>query len=189
MVLFFFLKIFTKIFGGFKKAHYICNVETIYVKPKYKDMEKKYRLVPFDIERAKNGAEVVTVGNLNVEILRYDIRDDYFPILAVVTNSDDTQSVFTYGIRGNMFIDKRNDKDLRIKEEVKVNRRRMTNRELAWWLTDSPQEHREWKQAKGNVIHKNCAYTENDENEECPKDIVVRTNGGEWVEPLVEINE
>ena len=153
-------------------------------------MEKKYKLMPFDLEKAKNGAEVVTAnGRYNVEIIRYDLNA-YAPMLAVLRPKDDSlDRVYLYFLNGEIFGDNVKCLDLRIREEVTDVRRRMTNRELAWWLTDSPQEHREWKQAKGNVIHKNCAYNEKEENDECPNDIVVRTNGGEWVEPLVEINE
>lgn len=151
-------------------------------------MEKNYRIVPFDIEKAKNGAEVVTVkDNLKAEIIKYDLKDKDYPILAIINCSDGRQLVHTYGLKGNLFRKNKNDLDLILKEEVKVNCRRMTNQELAWWLIDCPQEHREWKHEKGNVIHRSCAYTENDENEECPNDIVVRTNGGEWREPLIEI--
>lgn len=151
-------------------------------------MEKKYRLIPFDVEKAKGGAEVVTRCDcLNVEILKYDLKYKDFPILALINHKDGSQTTDTYGIKGNRFIDAWNGLDLRIKEEVKVNSRRMTNQELAWWLRDCPDEHREWKWTPSVVVNNNFTYIQREANEECPEDIFIRSNGGEWREPLVEI--
>lgn len=146
-------------------------------------MGKKYKLVPFDIEKAKNGAEVVTVNNLKVEILRYDINDDR-PIIAVINSISGLQHVLCYNLNGKLKNDE-TEYDLRIREEVKC--RSMTNRELSWWLRDCPNEHREWKYNNSNVISCFMFYLENETTEECSKDIVIRTNGGEWREPLIEI--
>lgn len=64
--------------------------------------------------------------------------------------------------------------------------RRMTNKELAWWLSEKP--HRERKFA-GTNVYSYYVYVENEQDEEVPEDIRIRENGGEWREPLVEVEE
>lgn len=151
-------------------------------------MEKKYRIVPFDIEKAKAGAEVVTAkDNLKVEILKYCFKCDYkskFPILAIINFNNGLQAVYTYDPNGKLFTSDEHDFDLRIREEIKY--KRMTYQELAWWLHECPKEHREWKYRTGTFINGNFfSYTVDDANIECV-DILIRSNGGEWKEPLIE---
>ena len=67
-------------------------------------------------------------------------------------------------------------------EEPKT--RRMTNRELAWWLSEKPR--RERKFTRGPYIYTYYVYHENEQDEEVPDDILIREDGGEWREPLVE---
>ena len=62
----------------------------------------------------------------------------------------------------------------------------MTIKELAWWLRDHPEEHREFKYKDTQKVDSHGAYNECDQNEECNQNIVVRRNGGEWEEPLIE---
>lgn len=69
----------------------------------------------------------------------------------------------------------------------KVKTRRMTIKELAWWLRDHPEEHREFKYKDTQKVDSHGSYNECDQNEECNQNIVVRRNGGEWQEPLVGI--
>lgn len=64
--------------------------------------------------------------------------------------------------------------------------RRMTNQELAWWLSEKP--HRERKFASTNV-YPYYVYAENEKDEEVPEDLRIREDGGEWREPLVEVEE
>ena len=151
-------------------------------------MEKQYKIMPFDIEKAKAGAEVVTVGdNLKVEILKYDLKYKGFPILAIINKKDRSQSVDTYSINGNRYIDAWNGLDLKIKKEIK--QRRMTNQELSWWLREFPEEHREYKFKTNPLIYHNYIYKDDDVNEVIDDRIVIRSNGGEWKEPLIEIND
>ena len=72
----------------------------------------------------------------------------------------------------------------KIKKEVKT--RRMTIKELAWWLRDHPEEHREFKYKDTQKVDSHGSYNECDQNEECNQNIVVRRNGGEWMEPLTD---
>ena len=66
-------------------------------------------------------------------------------------------------------------------EEPKT--RRMTNQELAWWLREKPT--REYKCEYRIGIYYEYVYTD----EGADEDIVIRENGGEWKEPLVEVKE
>lgn len=71
-------------------------------------------------------------------------------------------------------------------EIKKVKTRRMTHRELAWWLRDKPEEHRELKMSVDDPIIDSLYYYDNETNETVNKDIIIRRNGGEWIEPLIE---
>ena len=70
-------------------------------------------------------------------------------------------------------------------EEPKT--RRMTHKELAYWLREKPT--REWKYKNGVTVYGYYGYEEKCENEEVPNNILIRENGGEWREPLVEVEE
>ena len=70
-------------------------------------------------------------------------------------------------------------------EEPKT--RRMTNKELSWWLSEKP--HRERKFARAPYIYTYYTYNENEQDEEVSDNFLIRENGGEWREPLVEIEE
>ena len=65
--------------------------------------------------------------------------------------------------------------------------RRMTNQELAWWLREKPT--REWKYMNGVTVYGYYGYEEKCENEEVLNNILIREDGGEWREPLVEVEE
>ena len=76
-----------------------------------------------------------------------------------------------------------------VKKELKIEKvktRRMTHRELAWWLRDKPEEHRELKMSVDDPIIDSLYYYDNETNETVNKDIIIRRNGGEWIEPLIE---
>lgn len=65
--------------------------------------------------------------------------------------------------------------------------RRMTNKELSRWLREKPTRERIWT-FDGCIcsIHN---YNEKCESEEVRKGIRIREDGGEWREPLVEVEE
>ena len=75
-------------------------------------------------------------------------------------------------------------KELHKIEEVK--KRRMTHQELAWWLREKPEEHRELKMSVDDPIVDSLYYYDNETNVTVSKDIIIRKNGGEWEEPLIE---
>ena len=70
-------------------------------------------------------------------------------------------------------------------EEPKT--RRMTNKELARWLREKPT--RECKYQTSNYICSTFDYREYVQDEELQEDMVIREDGGEWKEPLIEIEE
>ena len=56
--------------------------------PPIKVIIKKTELIPFDIKKAKAGANVVTREGRPVSIETYDGMDNYYPILGWVTVND-----------------------------------------------------------------------------------------------------
>ena len=73
---------------------------------------------------------------------------------------------------------------------AKKKKRRMTNQELAWWLREHSEEHREFTydptyQGDGLVRYEH-AYNSLRAHEEVDGFIKIRSNGGEWKEPLFD---
>ena len=66
-----------------------------------------------------------------------------------------------------------------------VKQRRMTNKELSWWLSEKP--HRELKM--GDYIYHDYDYKENKQDAEVTDFYLIRENDSEWREPLVEVEE
>ena len=64
-------------------------------------------------------------------------------------------------------------------------KRRMTKKELSWWLSEKPR--REFKYSSCCSVYSTYVYDENCGDEEVRNDIVIREDGGEWREPLVEV--
>ena len=60
--------------------------------------------------------------------------------------------------------------------------RRMTNKELSWWLSEKP--HRELKM--GDYIYHDYDYKENEQDAEVTDFLLIREDSGEWREPFVE---
>ena len=65
--------------------------------------------------------------------------------------------------------------------------RRMTNQELAWWLREKPTRERKW--AFDSCVRSVYVYDEKYADEEVDVDMRIREDGGEWREPLVEVEE
>ena len=72
-------------------------------------------------------------------------------------------------------------------EIEKPKRRRMTHKELSWWLSEKPARECKWT-FDGRIcsVH---TYNEKVENEEVHKDVRIREGEGKWREPLVEVEE
>ena len=63
--------------------------------------------------------------------------------------------------------------------------KRMTNRELAWWLSEKP--HRELKMC--DYIYHDYDYKENEQDAEVTDFLLIREDNSEWREPFVEVEE
>ena len=68
-------------------------------------------------------------------------------------------------------------------EEPKT--RRMTKKELSWWLSEKPRRERKIAGVFHSYIYTFYTYNENEQDEEVSDNILIRENGGEWREPLV----
>lgn len=70
-------------------------------------------------------------------------------------------------------------------------KRRMTQQELAWWLMDGIKEgkHREYKHKTDMWAYPILCYNTEKSNQPVDDNILIRENGGEWREPLVEVEE
>lgn len=67
-----------------------------------------------------------------------------------------------------------------------ANTRRMTNKELSWWLRENPT--REYKRSIRTDIVVSCfySYIEEDADQEVDEFFLIRENDGEWREPFIE---
>ena len=72
-------------------------------------------------------------------------------------------------------------------EIIEEPKRRMTHKELSRWLRERPS--REYKYQTSDYICSAFDYRECKQNEEVHEDIRIREDGGEWKEPLLEIEE
>ena len=85
-----------------------------------KEQKSAFRVIPFDIEKAKQGAKVVTRDGHNVRILCFDRNSDEYPIIVLIQRKDDEDedAVETYTKNGKYNIaDDESDDDLMIEEE------------------------------------------------------------------------
>lgn len=76
--------------------------------------EPEYELIPFDIQKAKAGATVVTRNGRDVSILAYNIEGDY-PIFGVIATSDSQKSSFRLTKNGLYCIGRNSGSDLFLK--------------------------------------------------------------------------
>lgn len=157
-------------------------------------MEQNFKLIPFCLEKAKtpenpNGLDVVTrVGN-DVRIICSNYRGELnTPIIGLVQNYNESyhERCFTFYDNGHYRKFGNDDIDLFLKEPIKAHR--MTNQELAWWLGECPNEHRECKAKTGFIVSNAYEYDVDKAHCDC-RDVLIRSNGGEWREPLIEMEE
>lgn len=156
----------------------------------------KTKRIPFDLERAKAGAKVVSRCGNPARLVDCAIKDKNHPILGLVDEGlYEVPETFTN--EGRVVGDSVDSEyDLFIEEETvgKVKSapktHRMTYKELSWWLREHPEEHREYthediRKSSWNVYScydYNTSYADEEVNEY----IRIRKNGGEWIEPLIE---
>jgi len=158
------------------------------------------RKIPFDVEKAKRGAKVVTRDGRNVEIIHFNKKGGDYPIVALVDNvvyKGISQEIYCYTTKGRYTFVNPTKYDLLIEEEVEeqgeqksykeeTTHRLMTYQELADWLRDNPEEYREYTYADSSAIRNTFAYRDEDASK-LADNILVRRNHGEWEKPLVEL--
>lgn len=74
----------------------------------------------FDVEKAKQGAKVLTRDGHSVRILSYDIKSKYSPILAAISEDDGSEEVMQYDEDGEPDEADREELWLHIVEEEEV---------------------------------------------------------------------
>ena len=102
----------------------------------------------------------------------YVINHDIYPVIALTDNDAD---LLRYKHCAEI-------EEIEEIEEPKI--KRMTNRELAWWLREKPT--REYKYSGHQRVEFEYSYFESEEKTPVGEDILIRENGGEWREPLIE---
>lgn len=74
---------------------------------------------PFNLEEAKAGKPVCTRDGRDVRIVCFDVKSK-FPIIAIISNEDNSENVYTYTIEGSMFpLNKKYSENLFMKTETK----------------------------------------------------------------------
>ena len=85
----------------------------------------KIKRIPFDAEKAKKGAKVVTRCGYPVRIGFYDLKGGEFPIAGAVKEKDNTEAVRSFTMKGRHYsYDKDSPYDLFIEEEEQEKTRR-----------------------------------------------------------------
>ena len=65
--------------------------------------------------------------------------------------------------------------------------RQMTNKELAHWFREKLT--REYRYKNGDFVYGEKNYRETVQDKEVEDDILIREDDGEWIEPIVEVEE
>ena len=79
-------------------------------------MEKRFKLEPFNLERAKAGEPVCTVDGEDVKILCFERNNVVYPIVALIGHNE---SIMTYTRNGKTHKNGGSNSDLMMKVEVK----------------------------------------------------------------------
>lgn len=77
----------------------------------------KTKQIPFDLEKAKAGAKVVTRDGRDVRIVCWDVKDEVFPIVAIISNKEG-EDVEIYTSNGKVIPQAEMNGDLLLLEEV-----------------------------------------------------------------------
>ena len=174
----------------------ILKGDDLFFKKSTMKTKQQFKLIPFDLSKAETpenpgGLEVVTRDNkCRIRILCTDRKDQTgrYPIIALYSYSDGGEEYYSKWQRSGKYVGVGDDgeswMDLFLKQPVKS--RRMTNRELSWWLQEHLEEHRECMHKDDRWISSNFKYNSDNAEEEVPVSILIRSNGGEWKEPLFD---
>lgn len=149
-------------------------------------MEDKRK--PFNIDDFISNEEtpVETESGFKVVIFTTERNDSDYPIAGDILRYVYNSQLTAWNKDGlNEFHNCVNNKD-NLFFSIKKKIRRMTNRELSWWLQEHKEEHREFCYKTSDGIFSTYSYWKDREFHECPDSILIRYNGGEWKEPLIE---
>lgn len=158
---------------------------------------KLFKIIPFDVSKAKtpnnkDGYDVLTRDLDEVEILKTDRTSDNRPIVAIqkIKNKYDqlvSENVQTYLINGRYNDECETGLDLILR--VPIGARVMTYKELVKWLCDGKDEYRQVKY-NGAISSYLVYYQDSKDNEPVDSDnIQIRSNFGEWKDPIILIEE
>lgn len=148
-------------------------------------METKYKTIPFDVNRInEEGVQIVTRDGRNARVICTNCHGTDGKTLLALANNTSYEFVVLLYENGRFNRNKEDSYDLFMRVPCKY--RKMTKQELSWWLRDCPEEHREWKFDYIDNIYCIRDYDECEANDECDETILIRRNGGEWKEPLIE---
>lgn len=75
--------------------------------------------IPFDVEKAKNGAKVVTSDGNPVRILDYSFKAELYPIVAAIAIDDNEECIARYTLDGRHNISVETPADLRLQITTK----------------------------------------------------------------------
>lgn len=147
-----------------------------------------YKIIDFDLTKAKtpenpNGLDVVTKNGRGVRIICTD-KHGGNPIIALV-DMGNKQETIHYDQNGIIGWDGNTSFGLVLKEPIKY--RKMTNQELSKWLREKPEEFRETMTEHSSLIKSTYDYFQEYENHAVADGLMIRSNYGEWREPLIEI--
>lgn len=117
---------------------------------------------------------------------RINDKSSFYQVVGEFLYEDNSWGLYRWSIEGKFGPTEDINRDL-VFSEKKI--RRMTNQELAWWIREHPEEHREWKTKLSFNVYVLFTYKEDEAQWICSEDILIRSNGGEWKEPLIEVEE
>lgn len=115
---------------------------------------------------------------------RLNDKFNFYQIIGEVQFGDKSWGLYWWSEEGQFEETEKSNHDLVF--SLKKFTRRMTNYELATWLNEKSDEHREWKRTCDINIRSYYSYIEGEQDIECDKDILIRSNKGEWYKPLIE---
>lgn len=118
---------------------------------------------------------------------RVNNRSSFYQIIGQIQYDDNSWDLYQWSIEGEF--DKTDDSERDLIFSLKKTTRRMTNYELSYWLKQNSGEHREWKREHTINVCSFYVYKEEDQDVECDKDILIRSDKDEWRKPLIEFEE
>ena len=115
---------------------------------------------------------------------RINDKFSFYQIIGEMQYEDTDWGLYRWSKEGKF--DETEDSNRDLVFSLKKTTRRMTNRELSFWLIEHPEEHREFCYKTSDGIFSTYSYWKDREFHECPDSILIRYNGGEWKEPEIE---